>query len=723
MSLLDRAGLGERRGGAYLWRALGTTFAAWLLHALLRTAQLARPTPFGHPFVEKFEWYFFHGAGYDILWSLPIFLPLVLFYLFVPEPEAPTWKFKTPLWIAVLLYSPFFFLTVGDHELMRFMAVHGNISRMKTYLGVESIREMPSLLATDRGGPYFSLLLAFGTPLVFPFLGWAWGRWMGRRARRPLVSLLVVLLLPLVSYLLLFHLWKGSFRLKKMQPWPVSVLQEFGSAPEAQLDPQTVSRMKKSYRDLWSSTSARPWVFPRGKYPFYRMTLEEACKRGEEQGERCDQDQDGDGFSARKDCHDGNASIFPGAHDVPGNGVDEDCSGLDERPWNVVMILLESHRGLNTGHLKPHGSKDDATPFLDELAQDGAVWTRHSVNGLPTIEGFFASHCSLFSQGNRHTATSDTHVTFRCLPSLLSEAGYATRFFTAAAPDWDGQTHWLGQWYDTYDFSRDRQTDLKMFSHMGQWMKDNLSEEKPFFIGAITKTNHFPFNPVDDMTDAEKAATPDNVSTTMRYTDRALRGFFDSVRDEPWFDRTVFIMTADHGVNLGEHGSWRMGDPLHRATTWLPMVMVGAHPELPGKGQWRKNPTSHVDLLPTVLDLVGMTPPTASVGHSMLPESPNSYVFSNYNRDLVWEQGQRRSLVSRPGYTRKDGDQIFDNQSDFHEMHDLSGDEAEESALQRAGSLSRDLYLLTLHTIRNNRVWPSSGEACEGDCDENDDWF
>ena len=140
--------------------------------------------------------------------------------------------------------------------------------------------------------------------------------------------------------------------------------------------------------------------------------------------------------------------------------------------------------------------------------EDARVFTRYQVNGVPTIASFMHLHTSQYSKSSGHAATDNTTTRVTSLPSILGKQGFQTRYFTAAAPDWDNQTFWLSQWYDATDYDRGRETDLRMFRHMGTWMRENLKMNTPFFVTAITKNNHFPFNPVDDMTPEERADTP-----------------------------------------------------------------------------------------------------------------------------------------------------------------------------------------------------------------------
>jgi len=695
------------------YHTLAMTGAAWAVHVVLRCLELGRPTPFGTPFVEKFDWYIFHAVAYDILISLPLLLPLLLFYGLLKPVERPGALRRLPLWIGGGLYGLYLLFTVGDHELMRFMAVHGSLDMLATYFNAASMRDYPALVAADQGGAYLPVILAVGAPALFAGLSVGWGRWLAKRRPRLHGALIALVVLPLASYLLLFHIWKGSFRMEKLQPWPVTVVGELQTPEAAKLTPEEYVEARDAYRALWQSDADRPWVFPLPDHPFARLTLEDACaaRLPAVSAVECDADADADGHPARDDCDDHDPTAYPGAEDVPGNGVDEDCSGADARPWNVVLISLETHRALNVGHLKPFGARDGATPALDALAARNHFWTRHAVNGLPTIEGFFSMQCSIYSKGTSHAATSETHVSFQCLPPLLKEQGYRTRFFTATAPDWDNQTFWLGHWYDDYDFDRDRQTDLTLFHHMGAWMRDNFDDTTPFFAMAMTKSNHFPFNAVEDMTEAEKKATPDNINTTMGYTDRALADFFDLVKDAPWFAHTVFIITADHGFNLGEHGSWRYGDPLHRASTWVPLVIVGDHPKLTRLPNANLDLSSHADLMPTILDLLGMDGPTSAVGHSMLRSrtGATSYIHTTYANDIAFEQGGFRTLVSPPDLKRQNNEEIFDNIKDFYEFSDLSKNQDVSSELHARTRLSRQVTMLTRHALQHDAVWPRRG--------------
>ena len=239
---------------------------------------------------------------------------------------------------------------------------------------------------------------------------------------------------------------------------------------------------------------------------------------------------------------------------------------------------------------------------------------------------------------------------------------------------------------------------------MGEWMRDHVGARQPFLVGAITKTNHFPFNAVEDMTTEEEAGTPRDIGATMRYTDRSLRAYFDLVKTEPWFDRTVFIITADHGFNWGEKGFYKLGDPLHRPSSWLPLVMVGNHPELMKLPKRNHFLTSHVDIAPTVLDLLGIRTGNAFVGHSLLDEAYRRapYVLMGHGKELSWEEPSHRVMFHQVGGRREQGDVVCGSE-DFHCDKPFSKQASIDAAIEVAHPIQR----LTDHVYRLNRVLPS----------------
>ena len=640
--------------------AIMTTGVA--ISALLRLLQLGRLAPYGEPFVEKLEWYFFHAIAYDALWTLPFFIPLLTFFWFYPKKHPGT---AHRPWLKWVLFAQALLLCFNgvDHEMMRFLAVHGGLSQFRTYIGPDAILDLPDLLSKDAGGVGVPVFTVLGSGLMALALGPQVIRRFERKQvslRRCVITLLVFLLL---SYALLFHIWKGGFRLLKLRPVLATIAMELNESVSRELmNPEDRANAIADSQTLWQSRSTTNWVYPSEQAPLFRVPLTDFCQTSGEDP-RCSEDLDGDGVTKREDCDDTAPHIHPGSQDIPGNGVDENCDGIDAKPWNVVVIFLESHRAINVGHLKPFGAVEASTPFMDSLAlnSDSRSFTRYQVNGVPTIEAFMNAHCSMYSKSWGHSATDDTRTRMRCLPQILRDKGFYTRFFTGAAPDWDNQSYWLSKWYHDTDFSRDRQTDLSLFRYMGQWMKDNLNAEEPFFIGAITKSNHFPFNPIEDMTPEEKAKTPDNMDTTMRYTDRSLKEFFEAIQDEPWYPQTVFLLTADHGFNWGEKGYYRLGAPLYRPSTWIPLVVVGAHPELKPIPQMDPTLSSHVDLAPTVLDLLGIQEACAFVGHSLLDDRfrERPYVFASHGKEIAWETPEERLLLAHQDREREHGEERF----------------------------------------------------------------
>ena len=683
----------------------GLVLTYWLVHVLLRVLQLGRPAPYGGVFVEKFDWYFFHAVCYDALWSLPFVLPLLLYFSY-RKPQTPPNQFDLGLQVSGIVLGLLTSFCALDHEMMRFLSVHGSLSQFRTYIGVETAMDLPALLSVDAGGVGLPVLTVIGSGIFVGVVGPRVGLRFKRKPIRIQRYLYFALGFLVFSYLFLFHIWKGGFRLAKLQPLPSSLVEELLDGSESQrLSEVERAEHARISQAFWQSRTAQEWRFTAPDAPFFREPLHEACGK-DRTDTACARDQDGDGHSADQDCDDLDPRAKPGGVEVASNGVDEDCDGIDLKPWNVVVLMLESHRAINVGHLKAHGGIEDSTPFLDALAQreDARVFTRHHINGVPTIASFFNLQCSTYSKSKGHAATDNTRTRMECLPKLLNRLGYQGRFFTASAPDWDNQTYWLQRWYsEGYAFDRSRQTDRSFFKHMGAWMRDHMSERQPFFVGAITKSNHFPFNAIEDMTKEERAQTPRNIGTTMRYTDSALKTYFETVATAPWFSRTLFVITADHGFNWGEKGFYKLGDPMHRPSSWLPLVIVGAHPELMKLPKVNQFLTSHVDLAPTILDLLGIRTANTFVGHSVLDSSYQKapYVLMGHGRELTFEVPTHRAMFRQIDSQRHGGDVVCSN-TDFH-----CEEPYEDTArIQSAVDLVHPIQRLTDDVYKRDRVLP-----------------
>lgn len=684
---------------------LALAMAFTLMNVVLRIGLLIRPTPYGAPYVENFERYIFHAIAYDILWSLVFFIPFgILLSLFAIKNIALACKIVRVLMVSILMTV--LVLNIIDHELMRHMSFHISIGFMRSYINMSSARDFTALVGSDHGGFMTLFILNVGVPLMFLlFCFFAAPRIRFTQKQRN-TTVVVLMLMVAISYVLLFVFWSGHFRKLRLRPATASlwlgILEQKVPEPPA----EEIKEHNLNVQELWKSLDEDNWEFPSIDYPFYRQSKHYFCANNKDMP-RCQLDQDGDGFFAFEDCDDHSPSINPSQKDIPSNGIDEDCSGVDEAPWNVVVIMLESHRSDNIGHLKEFGATSSDSPFLDTLANEGRTFVRHYGNGVPTIQGFFSMHCSLPSKGPGYIATEHTDINIKCLPDILSARGYETYAFPTSHPDWDNKTFWLAKWYDSYFYDQSRETDLSMFKFMGDWMKKEIDPQKPFFVYAISKTNHSPFKSVHDMTDQEKQNTPDDIGTTMQYADRSLKAFFEKIKDETWFSKTLFIVTADHGINTGEHGAWSMGDPLKRQSTWLPLVVYGEHPKLTSLPKINHSLSSHIDIAPTVLDVLGIQDENAFAGHSLLEPKvrKNNYVFAAHPYEIAFEQGAFRSYFGHPPNTpRKDGKQLFDSKTDFRLISPLNLTLHSE-LLQSHQTTSNSLFISLKNALLKNRIF------------------
>ena len=221
---------------------------------------------------------------------------------------------------------------------------------------------------------------------------------------------------------------------------------------------------------------------------------------------------------------------------------------------NVVIIILESF-GQEAIKYYNTGRDYSITPFLDSLLSksltfDGYANGRRSIESLPSIlAGIPSLMESDFSSsryfGNRIDGIG-TH---------LKSHGYRTAFFHGGnngTMNFDAMCQQTGfdDYYGRKEYGNDDDFDHKWGIFDGpflQYAAQKMNEYDTCFAAIVyTLSSHHPFTLPRDFSLPEKSNQWTGFEKTVYYTDCALRDFFSTAKKMPWFDSTLFVITADH---------------------------------------------------------------------------------------------------------------------------------------------------------------------------------
>jgi len=305
--------------------------------------------------------------------------------------------------------------------------------------------------------------------------------------------------------------------------------------------------------------------------------------------------------------------LWPVVHDystVPAGRV-----ALD-RP-NVVVIILESFSAAYSARLT---GGEGHMPFLDSLMTRSLHFTRAYANGRRSIDGIPAITASLPEWMEEAFITSPyAQAPFTSLASVLSAEGYGTSFYHGGrngTMGFDGFARAAG--YQRYMGLNEYPAAADYDGAWGIWDRPYLryfanemdKEPQPFFSTVFTLSSHHPYALPADEADRFPQGTH-RIHAAMRYTDDALRGFFAMARTKPWFERTLFVITADHTADLDRTGQ----DYSEASDYWVPLLYYNPAAIEPQRAE---QVTQHIDIAPTILDLIGHGKPFFSFGASAL---------------------------------------------------------------------------------------------------------
>ena len=352
-------------------------------------------------------------------------------------------------------------------------------------------------------------------------------------------------------------------------------------------------------------------------------------------------------------------------------------AGLD-----VLLITIDT---LRADALGCYGNTAVETPWIDRLAAGGVRFEQVHAQNVVTLP----SHANILSgrypldhgvrdnSGFRFPAGVDT------LATILKRAGYATGAFVSAFPL--DSRFGLDRGFDVYDdrlgdpeartaFLMPERPGARTVEEARKWRA--AQGTTPTFTWIHLYEPHFPYVPPEPFT-SRYADSP--YHGEVAYTDSLLAPVLEPLLRVGKEGRTLVVFTSDHGEGLGEHGEKTHGIFAYETTLRVPLILFAPRLFAPRVAAPR---VRHVDILPTVLDALGLQVPRDATGRSLLAlasgrrgETAPSYfeaLSSSVNRGWAPLTGlaqDRFKLIDLPI------PELYDLDADPHETRNLAATE------------------------------------------------
>ncbi|MDX5481214.1 MAG: LTA synthase family protein [Hymenobacteraceae bacterium] len=316
---------------------------------------------------------------------------------------------------------------------------------------------------------------------------------------------------------------------------------------------------------------------------------------------------------------------------------------------NVVIIILESFAAEYVGALN---QGKGYTPFLDSLSAQGAFYHNAFANGRKSIEALPSVLAGLPSLMQEPYITSPYQSnTIYGLGTVLQEAGYRTAFFHGAANGTMGFNNFsklagLQEYYGLDEYP----SELRATDFDGQWgifdepylqyVAQMLTGfEKPFMATLFTLSSHQPYT-IPAKYEGQFPKGELEIHESIGYADHALRAFFKTAAKQPWYENTLFILTADH--------TQKSADPAYQNELGyyrVPLLLFHPNKDLAGINP--NKVAQHADVLPTVVDYLNLsTDKIVPFGASLLDStSTGRAILYNGNSYFLVQQDKVTELT------------------------------------------------------------------------------
>ncbi len=290
------------------------------------------------------------------------------------------------------------------------------------------------------------------------------------------------------------------------------------------------------------------------------------------------------------------------------------------KEWNVVVIFQESSYNK---YLSLFGSREDTQPLLSKYKDRMELFPGFFSNYASSIHARFATFTGLYPVRDYNAFTIE-HVGVLSLFEILHQQGYHNSLFYSSFFDYTGFDDFLrgrgiDDAYDADSLPGKRKTDPiswgvqeeETLGAMRAQIRRHAERREKFFLTYVPAAPHYPYDSIPDRFRKHPLVNTGDYSpkylNDLLYMDWVIASLLDELRDSGELDHTLVIITDDHGEMTGENGGaighgWAVTPELAN----IPLIILN-----PSHHGYSVNPAigSQVDLLPTLLELLGIPLP------------------------------------------------------------------------------------------------------------------
>ena len=311
---------------------------------------------------------------------------------------------------------------------------------------------------------------------------------------------------------------------------------------------------------------------------------------------------------------------------------------------NIVLITMES---MSASYMERFGNTNRLTPVLDSLYKQGLAFDRVYATGNRTVRGLEAVTLSLPPCPGQSIIKRPNNAGMHSTGALLRDKGYNVTYFYGGNSYFDNmETFFSGNGYDIVDQKSYKPEEITFANIWGVCDEDayrkvirTLNEEtrsgKPFFAHVMTVSNHRPFT-----YPAGRIRIPNDSKSRaggVLYSDYSLGRFFAEAARQPWFENTIFLVTADHCAS----SAGRTEIPLQKYH--IPALILAPGLIEPGVVD---GIVSQIDLMPTLLSLLNMSYDSHFFGRSIYDKQYVNRAFIATYQDLGYLEGDVFTILS-----------------------------------------------------------------------------